>query len=43
MLRVITEHEIHPVIAKTFEFEEATEAFEYLKAQSAVGKVVIKC
>ena len=33
---------IRPVIAKTFEFDEAVEAFEALKKQKEVGKIIIR-
>ena len=35
-------HGIKPVIAKTFEFDQAVEGFEALQQQNAVGKIVIK-
>ena len=31
-----------PMIDKVFSFEEALQAYEYLKSQAHVGKVVIK-
>lgn len=43
MVEFITDHDIHPVLAKTFEFNEAKEAFEYARNLSDVGKVVINC
>ena len=33
---------IKPVIAQTFKFEETVEAFETLRKQSAVGKIVVE-
>lgn len=42
LVEFVEKHDIHPVIAKTFEFEEAKEAFEYTRTLSEVGKVVIK-
>ncbi len=38
----ITQHRIHPVIDRTFSFEEAPAAFEYLAGGSHIGKVVIE-
>lgn len=43
MIDFINEHTIRPVIAKEFDFDEAKEAFEYLRNLSKVGKVVINC
>ncbi|KAF2496982.1 NAD(P)-binding protein [Lophium mytilinum] len=40
--QLMEKHKIHPVIAKTFEWEDAKEAFAMLNAMSAVGKIVIK-
>ncbi|KAL9095607.1 MAG: hypothetical protein Q9165_002039 [Trypethelium subeluteriae] len=42
MVKLIEEHDIHPVIGKIYEFEQATQAFRDLKDQSSVGKLVIK-
>lgn len=33
---------IHPVIARTFEWSEAKEAFGLLMNQSEMGKIIIK-
>lgn len=41
-VKLVEEHNVHPVIAKTFEFNEAPEAFECLRNQKDVGKIVIK-
>jgi NADPH:quinone reductase-like Zn-dependent oxidoreductase len=38
----VEEYNIHPLVAKTFEWEEAPKAFEALINQTAVGKVVIR-
>jgi D-arabinose 1-dehydrogenase-like Zn-dependent alcohol dehydrogenase len=40
-VKFIEEHGIKPVIAKTFEFDQAVEALEALKGQDEVGKIVI--
>lgn len=37
----IAEHDIHPVIDKTFAFDKAVEAIGYFKSQAHLGKVVI--
>lgn len=42
LLEVIQEHEIHPAIAKEFEWKDAKEAFEYSMGWSGVGKIVVK-
>ncbi len=38
----LEEHEIHPVIDRTFEFEDAPAAYEYLESGQHFGKVVIR-
>jgi NADPH:quinone reductase-like Zn-dependent oxidoreductase len=38
----IAKHRLKPIIDKTFEFEQAPAAFEYLESGSHFGKVVIK-
>lgn len=38
----LEEHNIKPVIAKEFNFNAATAAFEALQSQTEVGKIVIK-
>jgi len=40
--RLITALKIVPVVDKSFEFTEATEAYKYLASQQHVGKVVIR-
>lgn len=42
MNRAITEHEIHPVIDRTFAFEQVREAYRYLESGAHLGKVVIR-
>lgn len=41
MNRAIQLHDIHPVIDRVFPFEEAKEAYRYLKSGAHFGKVVI--
>ena len=41
MNRAIEVNDIHPVIDKSFNFDDALQAYSYLKSQSHVGKVVI--
>lgn len=36
------EYDLHPVIEKSFEWEDAREAYKPLKAHEFVGKLVIK-
>lgn len=43
MLDFLALHKIHPVIAKTFDFEDAEAALAYAQKSDAVGKVVIRC
>lgn len=42
LLAFVVEHEIRPVIDRTFGFTEARSAFEYLKSGAHFGKVVIE-
>ncbi|KAJ6149496.1 hypothetical protein N7471_000695 [Penicillium samsonianum] len=42
LLACFTANSIHPIINKTFEFEKAQEAYEYLWGSSHIGKVVIR-
>jgi NADPH:quinone reductase-like Zn-dependent oxidoreductase len=42
MNRAIAANEIRPVVDRVFEFEQAKEAYKYLKSQKHVGKVVIR-
>jgi NADPH:quinone reductase-like Zn-dependent oxidoreductase len=42
MNAAISLHHIRPVIDRVFDFEQAREAYHYLKAQTHVGKVVIR-
>ncbi|KAI9693651.1 MAG: isoleucine-tRNA ligase [Bathelium mastoideum] len=42
MVRIIEEHDIHPVVSTVYEFEQAPQAFRDLESQSSVGKLVIK-
>ncbi len=41
MNKTIEADRVKPVIGKTFEFQDAASAFEYLKAGSHFGKVMI--
>jgi NADPH:quinone reductase-like Zn-dependent oxidoreductase len=38
----ISEHEIHPLIDRVFEFEQAPEAFEFMNSGNFMGKIVIR-
>jgi len=40
--RLVKEDKLHPVVDRTFKFEEAVEAYEYLVAGRALGKVNVK-
>jgi len=42
MNAAVSLHKIHPVIDRVFEFDEAREAYLYMKGQQHVGKVVIR-
>lgn len=39
---LIEEHDIHPVVGQVFGWEDAPKAFEKLRSQDTVGKIVIK-
>jgi D-arabinose 1-dehydrogenase-like Zn-dependent alcohol dehydrogenase len=41
-VKFVEEHDIHPVIAHVFEWEDAVKAYEKLRSQNSVGKIVIK-
>ncbi len=36
------EHEIHPVIDRVFDFDEAEEAYDFMGNGSFMGKIVIR-
>ena len=40
--RSVALHQIHPVIDRVFPFDQAREAYHYMKSQQHVGKVVIR-
>jgi NADPH:quinone reductase-like Zn-dependent oxidoreductase len=42
LVRAISANDIQPVIDRTFGFDEAPAAYEYLKSGNHVGKVLIK-
>ncbi|KDQ55988.1 hypothetical protein JAAARDRAFT_59442 [Jaapia argillacea MUCL 33604] len=42
MNRLISAQNLKPVVNRVFAFDEARQAFEYLKSQKHIGKVVIK-
>jgi NADPH:quinone reductase-like Zn-dependent oxidoreductase len=42
MVEFYGKHQIHPVIDRTFKFEEAKDALKYLYSGSHFGKVVVK-
>lgn len=41
-VRLVEEHDIHPVIARVFEWEDAPQAFEALNSQKYAGKIVVR-
>ena len=41
-VRLLEKYDIHPVIAKTWDFKDAKKAFEMLMSQNEVGKIVIR-
>lgn len=42
MVELVEKKDIHPPIGAVYEWEDAKEAFERLKSQDFIGKVVIK-
>ena len=41
MLRAMSQHQIHPVIDKVFDFEELKESFDYIQSGKQFGKICI--
>ena len=41
MVKAMEQHEIHPVVGKTYSFKEAKEALAYLKSGKHFGKVCL--
>ena len=41
LLQAVEHNGIKPIIDRTFDFEQAQEAYKYLESQKHVGKVVI--
>lgn len=41
-VKFLEEHNVKPAIAKSFEFDQAIEAFELLQEQSEFGKIVVR-
>jgi NADPH:quinone reductase-like Zn-dependent oxidoreductase len=41
LVRFLNVSEIHPIIDRAFDFEEAPEAYKYLQSASHIGKVVV--
>jgi NADPH:quinone reductase-like Zn-dependent oxidoreductase len=39
---LMQEHDLHPYIGNIYEWEDALKAFEQLKSQNFIGKLVIK-
>ena len=42
MNRAIEYHQMRPIVGKTFGFDEAEAAFDYLKSGSHLGKICIR-
>jgi len=42
LMKAVAVNKLHPVIDRTFDFEESIDAFKYLKSAQHFGKVVIK-
>ncbi len=42
LVRLVEIHDLHPVIAKSFEWKDAKQAFELMLNQTEIGKIVIK-
>ena len=42
LVKFVGEKQIHPTIAKTFEWEDAREAFLFLQNFDGSGKIVVK-
>lgn len=42
MLKFVTQHEIHPLVDKTFDFTDAVDAFDRMKDGFQFGKIVVQ-
>ncbi|KAJ5491896.1 Polyketide synthase enoylreductase [Penicillium expansum] len=42
LVKFIEHHDIHPTIARVFEFDQAVDAFAYMEKHSEVGKIIIR-
>ena len=42
LVQMVETHDIHPQIARVFEWNEAAKAFELLRAQNQLGKIVVR-
>ncbi|KAF2810547.1 NAD(P)-binding protein [Mytilinidion resinicola] len=42
LVKIVEKFDIHPVVSKVFEFDEALKAYEALREQQDIGKIVIK-
>ncbi|KAL2069267.1 hypothetical protein VTL71DRAFT_15605 [Oculimacula yallundae] len=42
MVALTEEHDLHPHLAKVFDWEDAPKAFELMRKQNSVGKIVIR-
>ena len=42
MNRAVAQHHLHPVLDRTFSFEEAPAAFRYMEQGSYFGKICIR-
>ncbi|KAF2499320.1 NAD(P)-binding protein [Lophium mytilinum] len=42
LVKIVEEFDIHPVVSKAFEFDEAVKAYEALREQKDIGKIVVK-
>jgi NADPH:quinone reductase-like Zn-dependent oxidoreductase len=41
MMRAMSQHHIHPVVDKVFDFEALIESFDYIKSGQQFGKICI--
>ncbi|CAI7592449.1 unnamed protein product [Penicillium discolor] len=42
LVKFIQHHDIHPTIARVFEFDQAVDGFAYMEKHSEVGKIIIR-
>jgi NADPH:quinone reductase-like Zn-dependent oxidoreductase len=42
VVKLVAEHDLHPYLGNVYEWEDTPKAFERLRGQNFVGKIVVK-